>query len=177
MDLNEDLVSKLLAHGGGRQFFASCLLQLDPKELKVCRQVCTSWDKFIKEEIWDTFYGKSRLKRRLVDMWKNTDPNLTTVVWRIPGEVESLFSNDTHIFCGHQPDQPDQDGLVTAVYSLESAAWVKDLVPSVERPDNCRRFTKYEIPLAGGNGVVAAISWNRVATLWSSDGPAVLLQH
>ena len=160
MDLNE-LVSKLLDDGGGRQFLASCFLLLEPKDLKACRLVCSSWNVFIKDDVWVEF--RSRLKRKLVEQWKSTDYDLTRPARWFPKEVTSLFVNDTHIFCEHS------GGLGIAVHSLENAAWTKDLVPSVEKPDDCGSLN-FKIPLAGGEGIVASIAWNKIATLWSSKG-------
>ena len=66
MDLNE-LVSKLLDDGGGRQFLASCFLLLEPKDLKACRLVCSAWNEFIEEEVWSSQAGRSILTKKLVN--------------------------------------------------------------------------------------------------------------
>ena len=61
MESEESLIEKLLANGGGRKFFISTLLLLDPKDLKACRQVCSLWDNFIGEELWGRKACKAKL--------------------------------------------------------------------------------------------------------------------
>ena len=54
METEYDFVSALLRIGeGGIDFFASCLLHLDPDELKACRLLFNrAWDEFIRREVW-----------------------------------------------------------------------------------------------------------------------------
>ena len=62
METEYDFVSALLAIGdGGVEFFASCLLHLDPDQLKACRLVNSAWDEFVRKEVWG-----SKVKRLLL---------------------------------------------------------------------------------------------------------------
>ena len=59
-----DFVSKLMANDpGGRNFFVSCLLCLNPEQLKACRLVNSVWDQFIKDELW----GQNTARRRRLE--------------------------------------------------------------------------------------------------------------
>ena len=75
MEPEPDFVSALLAIGeGGHHFFASCLLLLDPEELKACRLVNHTWDEFIREEVWGSKRARLQLQEKLAQRWKNADP-------------------------------------------------------------------------------------------------------
>ena len=74
METKCDFVTALLAIGeGGVDFFASCLLHLDPHELKTCRLVNRAWDEFIRKEVWGSKKRRLLLKEKLVERWKNSD--------------------------------------------------------------------------------------------------------
>ena len=74
METKCDFVTALLAIGeGGVDFFASCLLHLDPHELKTCRLVNRAWDEFIRKEVWGRKKRRLLLKEKLVERWKNSD--------------------------------------------------------------------------------------------------------
>ena len=76
METDWDLVSALLRISeGGINFFASCLLYLDPNELKMCRLVNRAWDEFIRKEVWGSKRRRLLLKERLLQRWKNVDPD------------------------------------------------------------------------------------------------------
>ena len=65
METNCDFVTALLAIGeGGVDFFASCLLHLDPDELKACRLVNRAWDEFIRKEVWGSKGKRLLLKEK-----------------------------------------------------------------------------------------------------------------
>ena len=75
METEYDFVSALLRIGeGGIDFFASCLLYLDPDELKMCRLVNRARDKFIRKEVWGNKGKRLLLKEKLLQRWKNVDP-------------------------------------------------------------------------------------------------------
>ena len=150
-----DLISQLLADGGGQKFLAAALLYLDPDDLKACRLVCSAWDKFIRENVWGLVAGRSVLERRLLNRWRNVEASLTMVEIAVPvyTAVWGLFSNNAHIFLG--------SGKVVAVYSLDGA-WIKDLVPVEKMPHDIG------YGVFGGKGIVAA-AFSHAVTLWSSE--------
>ena len=75
METEYDFVSALLRIGeGGIDFFASCLLHLDPDELKACRLVNRAWDEFIRKEVWGSKRRRQLLKEKLLQRWKNIEP-------------------------------------------------------------------------------------------------------
>ena len=87
-------------------------------------------------------------------MWKSLSP--IDVELGQPKARELLVSftcNDKHIFCGHW------SGIV-GVYHLNDGIWVRDLVPSERISGNNQ--------VAGGKHVLAAVSSNRVLTVWST---------
>ena len=91
---------KLLAKPDpGWIFFKNCLLLLDPKDLKVCRQVCQSWNMFIKSKVWGSASGKRLLTKKLVNRWMTVEVRSEEVGTMEP---ESLVCNDRYIFCGHE---------------------------------------------------------------------------
>ena len=102
MDPKElDFVSKLLAigQGWGRNFFVSCLLQLSPEDLKACRLVNKTWNKVIKEGVWGNKRVRKKLEEKLIQRWKTTNPG-TVQLCTVPPEVQDIFCNNTHVFCG-----------------------------------------------------------------------------
>ena len=98
MELPKDIVSRLLANGGGRPFLVSALLLLDPEDLKACRLVCSAWNKFIEEEVWSSKSARSSLTKKLVYRWKNSEGSLTRGEVVNKGEVQSIVCNDSHVF-------------------------------------------------------------------------------
>ena len=57
----------------GWRFLRGCLMLLDPKDLKACRQVCKSLNEFIKSEVWGTEGGKKLVTQKLVNRWMTAD--------------------------------------------------------------------------------------------------------
>ena len=122
MEPEEDFVSKLMGNDpGGRSFFASCLLCLNPEELKACRLVSTVWAKFIMDEVWKRSRGRKRLEGKLLKRWKTADPR-TVELCQTREPVESLSCNDAYVFCGLPSGK-------VAVYSFTTGQWVRDLTP------------------------------------------------
>ena len=168
MEPEPDFVSALLAIGeGGHHFFASCLLLLDPEELKACRLVNHTWDEFIREEVWGSKRARLQLQEKLAQRWKNTDPiakefghvRMAVDPCLHPSEigvVDSIFCNNSHIFCG-------LDSGKVGVYSFNDGQWVRDLMPGEVDTVHCNA-TK----VAGSDLVVAAIMWSSIVTVWSS---------
>ena len=110
METKCDFVTALLAIGeGGVDFFASCLLHLDPHELKTCRLVNRAWDEFIRKEVWGSKVKRLQLKEKLLQRWKDVDPaakELGPVRMMLDPdsdlvnkEVASIFCNNSHVFC------------------------------------------------------------------------------
>ena len=126
METGWDLVSAVLRIGeGGINFFASCLLYLDPNELKMCRLVNRAWDEFIRKEVWGSKKRRLLLKEKLVERWRNSDPAAeefghVTMEWDPylhpieMGIVDSIFCNDSHVFCGLQSGKVGVYCLTTA---------------------------------------------------------------
>ena len=168
MEPEPDFVSALLAIGeGGHHFFASCLLLLDPEELKACRLVNHTWDEFIRKEVWGSKRARLQLKEKLAERWKNADP--TTEEFghvrmavdpdlhpREIGVVDSIFCNHSHIFCGLESGK-------VGVYSLHDGQWVRDLMPGEVDAHHCNA-TK----VAGSDLVIAAVMWGSIVTVWSA---------
>ena len=168
METEYDFVSALLAIGdGGVEFFASCLLHLDPDELKACRLVNSAWDEFVRKEVWGRRRRRLLLKEKLVERWKNSDlaaeefGHVTMALnpYLEPfemGTVDSIFCNDSHVFCGLQSGK-------VGVYCLTTGEWVRDLMPGKVDEVHFSNGTK----VAGGDLVVAAAMWNTIVTVWS----------
>ena len=166
LQMETDLVSALLRISeGGVNFFASCLLYLDPNELKVCRLVNRAWDKFIRKEVWGSKVKRLLLKERLLQRWKNVDPaaeefgpvRMMVDPDQVNKGVDSIFCNNSHVFCGLPCGK-------VSVYSLTTGNWVRDLVPGGvdEDEDN-------ETKMKGSDLVVAAfILEDTKVTVWSS---------
>ena len=57
----------------GWRFLRGCLMLLDPKDLKACRQSCKSLNNFIKSEVWGTEGGKKLVTQKLVNRWMTAD--------------------------------------------------------------------------------------------------------
>ena len=72
-------------------------------------------------------------------------------------KVFSMTATDNHVFCGFY-----HHGQV-AVYSLTDGLLVKELAPGLVRT-NQDVFTE----LGGADGIIAAVSWSNVVTVWSS---------
>ena len=146
---------------GPQKFVADCFLLLQPDELKACRLVCTTWSKFIQKEVWENPRGRERLSRKLVQLWKTADP-LPKELGQVRQDTDtSLFCDDRHAFC--MDWYGSGDGRV-GVYKLSDGAWVTDLTPGMARPDNNHGIKPYL--LAGGDGVLASVTWWSIVTVW-----------
>ena len=167
METKCDFVTALLAIGeGGVDFFASCLLHLDPHELKTCRLVNRAWDEFIRKEVWGSKKRRLLLKEKLVERWRTSDlaaeefSHVTMVLnpYLDPievGTVDSIFCNDSHIVCGLESGK-------VGVYCLTTGEWVRDLMPGKVDKDH------YNVTrVAGSDLVVAAAMWSTIVTVWS----------
>ena len=169
METEYDFVSALLAIGdGGVEFFASCLLHLDPGELKSCRLVNSAWDEFIRKEVWGRRRRRLLLKEKLVERWKNIDPATEEFghVRMTLGpdlaadgvrKVDSIFCNNSHVFCGLPCGK-------VGVFCLTTGEWVRDLMPG--KIKLIRGY--YPTKVAGSDIVVAAVMWNAIVVVWSS---------
>ena len=125
------------------------------------RQVCSTWNQFIKDNVWGSAAGRSSLNRRLVNRWRNMEGKTTMVGMLRTEQVWGFYTNDTHVFCGiHRRAS-------VAVYSLEDGTWIRDLNPILGELHVTSQHS-LGINVTGGNGLVAAVSCERVATLWSS---------
>ena len=165
MEPEVDFVSKLMENDpGGRNFFASCLLLLNPKELKACRLVNSVWDEFIVDEVWGKNRGRRKLEEKLVERWKTTDP-MAVELSQVSGQICSMFCNDSLVFCGLASGR-------VSVYSLTSSEWVRDLMPGEVGPGFIS-FTK----VSGGKAVIAAAMWGSMVTVWSSQREMEQLYH
>ena len=109
METEYDFVSALLRIGeGGVDIFASCLLDLDPDELKSCRLVNRTWNEFIRKEVWGSKQRRLLLKEKLLHRWKNIVPaakEFSPVRMMLDpdlfhNEVDSIFCNNSYVFCG-----------------------------------------------------------------------------
>ena len=169
MDAEMDLVSKLMGNDpGGQNFFAPCLLFLNPEDLKACRLVNKVWDQFIMEEVWGENRVRSRrkLEVKLVERWKTAEPT-TVELGQAGGRVNSMFCNDAFVFCG------DQRNVRVKVYST-SGEWVRDLIPG-EVGTGVEGFTK----VAGSNAIAIAVTAADfpTVTVWSSHNQMEQLYH
>ena len=142
-------------HGGFCNFFASCILYLDPSDVKACRLVSKLWNKTIMEEVWRSKPGREKLEARLVQRWMTIDPEVKQI-GETRCEVKSLYANNKHVFCGQT------DGVI-AVFTLEGQ-WVRDLNHPGGNPDLWR--------IVGGKNILAAVAWgcpNVAVTVWSTS--------
>ena len=165
MEAGCDFVSALLSIGeGGTVFFASCLLHLNPDELKACRLVNRTWNEFIRKEVWGSTRRRLQLREKLNQRWKLSDPPLIEVgEVRNPilghsevDTVDSIFCDNSHAFCGLPCGK-------VGVYCLTTNEWVRNLMPGgVTEGHN-------ETNVAGSDLVVAAVmKYTDMVTVWSS---------
>ena len=80
-------------HGGFCNFFASCILYLDPSDVKACRLVSKLWSKTIMEEVWKSKPGREKLEARLVQRWMTIDPEVKQI-GETRCDVRSLYANN-----------------------------------------------------------------------------------
>ena len=157
----KDVVTKLMANDpGGRRFFVSCLLCLNPEELKACRLVNKAWAKFIVDEVWKRSRGRKRLEGKLLERWKTAVPPAVELC-QTRESVSSIFCNDAYVFCGLHCGE-------VRVYSFTTGQWVRDLMPGEgETRVRCNRL------MSGSKTVVASAakfgSTPVTATVWSSQ--------
>ena len=126
---------------GAQKFVADCFLLLDPKDLKACRLVSTTWSKFIKKEVWENPSGRKKLNEKLVQLWKTADP-----VPKELGQREWMFAmmcDDRYIY------NAVSDGRVE-VNKLSDGVKVTDLTPDGVIAD----FDFVSPILAGSDGLV-----------------------
>ena len=154
MDILGELMSK--GDGAGDSFVAKCYLYLSPEELKACRLVSRTWNEFIQEYLWKDTWGKAQLRKKLVARWKKAEP-VTVELSRVKQKVASMFSTDSHVFCGFHW-KPH-----VAVYNFDGLL-VKELTPSIVSHSGY-----LPTKLGGGDGIVAAVMWDSVLTIWSSQ--------
>ena len=153
---NFDFLGELMSNqdDGFRKIPVRIFLLLSPGELKACRGVCHKWDEFIKG-MWRSIQGQKELTKKLENRWKTADPTDVAELRLELQEVYSIFTDDTHIFCGF-----NRRGNV-AVYNLASGVLVKELAiqltPGEVRPDR-DPYTR----LVGGDGILAAVMWGQV---------------
>ena len=61
-----DILGELISQDDPHRFVASCYLYLSPEELKNCRLVCRTWNKFILNDLWrEGTWGKEQLRKKL----------------------------------------------------------------------------------------------------------------
>ena len=154
MDILGELMSK--GDGAGDSFVAKCYLYLSPEELKACRLVSRTWNEFIQEYLWKDTWGKAQLRKKLVARWEKAEP-VTVELSRVKQKVASMFSTDSHVFCGFHW-KPH-----VAVYNFDGLL-VKELTPSIVSHSGY-----LPTKLGGGDGIVAAVMWDSVLTIWSSQ--------
>ena len=65
-----------------------------------------------------------------------------------------------------------QDDSLIRVYSITSEEWIRDLVPREEAPLLSRTMQHFENDtfVAGGKDLVAAVTWDKFVTVWSTKG-------
>ena len=162
METEWDLVSAVLRIGeGGTNFFASCLLYLDPHEIKSSRLVNRAWDEFIRKEVWGSKVKRLLLKEKLLQRWKDVDPaaeefgpvRMMLDPHLVDRGVNSIICNNSHVFCGLP------NGMV-GVYCLTTGDWVRDLMPGKLKLIRGYHPTK----VAGSEIVVAAVMWNAIVS-------------
>ena len=88
-------MSKLLEHFDGRNCFKSALLLLTPNDLKACRLVSSTWNKFIMDELWGTKGGREKLRKKLVEGWRKRETRLVRI-GKAKDEMESIFCKRAH---------------------------------------------------------------------------------
>ena len=135
MDSTVDILGKLMVvlDAGHQRVVANCLLSLTPEELKACRLVCRTWNVFIRDEIWKSSWGRSRLTEKLVDRWMTVDAvavELTSYRFMTQGRkrATSIFCDDVHVFCGFV------DHEKVEVFNISSGLLVKELTPALTLP-------------------------------------------
>ena len=149
----------MLRDDGAKKFVATCLLLLSPEEIKNCRLVCKKWDAFIKSnDFWKSKNVRKELSQKLLQRWKTAEPT-TKRLAEVGQEIESIYCNETNVFCGM--------GNKVNVYDLASGKLSRELV--VPGDVQC-------LAVVGGKGIVAALMGLRVyrpphrVTIWSSTG-------
>ena len=79
-------------------------LHLDPHSLKNCKSVCSEWFEFIQKRLWHSKPAKAKLRKRLVNQWKFSEPLVTEYDQRRPG-VNFLVCDDAQMVCGYTRGQ------------------------------------------------------------------------
>ena len=118
-----------------------------------------TWNEVIKEGVWGNKRVRKKLEEKLVQRWKTTNPE-TVQLCSMPPEIQDIFCNNTHVFCGIE-------GGEVKVYTLTDGQWVRDL----ESGDKSLKFRG----ICGGESIVAANLGRLVVTVWSSKKEMVRL--
>ena len=118
--------------------------------------MCKAWDEFIKDRVWKSAPGLKALKTKLTHRWTNYQPNMDKLGWA-KEEITGLFCNDNFIFCGQKNGE-------VGVYGVSTGEWIRDLETEYEWEESS------ETLVAGRGSVVAAVSWERLVSVWNTKG-------
>ena len=133
-------------------------LSLDPIDLKNCKCVCSQWSQFIRNRLWNSRPAKKRLRNRLINQWKFSEPVSNYHDHGIKA-VNFVVCDDDIIVCGYCRGQ-------ARAYDISSG----DLKFELECNDQPVRI--YDgVQLDLGKTVIGAITDTGTVSLWNrSDG-------
>ena len=147
---------------------------LHPKDLKVCRQVCKSLNKFIKSEAWGTEGGKKLVTQKLANRWMTADARPEELV-TVGQEVANLVCNDQFIFCS------DKNGIVD-VFSIASGDLVRQLLPDENVAGEIEERISGRVAVE--EGLVASalmrtsdVGFKCCGSIWSTGGEMEMLNN
>ena len=80
-----------------RNLVRNIFLNLNPRSLKMARQVCKKGDWLVMKEVWGSEEGRREMERRLDRQWREAQPTRREVVVRLGYEVLRATCDETHI--------------------------------------------------------------------------------
>ena len=167
-------MSLLLGHIDGRRCLESALLLLNPDELKNCRLVSSTLNEFIMEELWGNKAGREKLRKKLVEGWRNGEARMV-MIGKAKDELEGIFCSNQFVFCGLENRLGQRNDI--SMHGLPSGNWIKDLKlaprPNLVLDDHWSHSTE----VVGSKDLVTAVLWGRIVVFWEvKEGEMVQLE-
>ena len=162
MEGGQDLLSLLLGHLAGRSCLESILLLLNPDELKNCRLVSSTLNEFIMEELWGNKAGREKLRKKLVEGWRNGEARMV-MIGKAKDELESVFCSNQFVFCGLENRFGQRNDI--SMHGLPSGNWIKDL-KLAPKPNLDDHWSLPSTEVVGSKDLVAAVLWERIVVFW-----------
>ena len=149
-------------------------LFLDSKTLHLSRQVCHSWNKCIKTEVWDTKEGRNILEKRLERNWMNN--KLLIKEFKIDSYIDMIVSDETFLVCL-------MNDATASMYHLSSGEHILNFNTKLEEEDFLMVPGQDKIiwqDLAIGPKIVVAVDGRFLKSrirIWSKNTGNILYKH